>query len=292
MLKSMTGYGKGEASFGLGRIIVELRCVNHRYGEISAKLPRQFLAFESDIKKRIAEKLSRGKIDLYVQVEGGGAQGVPSANLPLARGYFKAFTTIREALGLPDPVGLDLVVSQRDVVTLSAEVEVALEEIPAELVVALDQALSAVDRMRNFEGESLYADFVKRRAQLDQLIGRVAQRAPEVVSEYAVKLKDRVAVLIAESGLPEDRLAVEVAILADKGDITEELVRLESHLRQFDETLGHNEPVGRKLDFLLQEINREVNTIGSKANDAQIAALVVDLKSELEKIREQVQNVE
>ncbi|MBJ6727705.1 YicC/YloC family endoribonuclease [Geomesophilobacter sediminis] len=292
MLKSMTGYGKGEASFGAGRIVVELRCVNHRYGEISVKLPRQFMPFESDIKKRVAERLSRGKIDLFIQVEGGASQGVPTANLPLARGYFKAFSSIREALGIDEPVGLELVVSQRDVITMAAEVETVTDEVPQELVSALDAALAGADQMRIFEGESLLADFRKRREQLEVLITRVAERAPEVVSDYAVKLKERIAALIADSGLPEDRLALEVAVLADKGDITEELVRLASHLRQFDETIGRSEPVGRKLDFLLQEINREVNTIGSKANDAQIAALVVELKSELEKIREQVQNVE
>lgn len=293
MLRSMTGYGKGEAPFGAGRIIVELRSVNHRYGEVSVKLPRLFMPFEGEIKKRVAERLSRGKIDIFIQLEGGAPQGVPTPNLPLARGYYKALSTIREALGITDQVGLELLVSMRDVITLAAEESDApLEEAPAELLTAVDQALSAADGMRLFEGESLLADFQKRRDQLDLLIGQVAHRAPEVVAEYAVKLKERIALLIAESGLPEDRLAMEVAVLADKGDITEELVRLESHLRQFDETIAKGEPVGRKLDFLLQEINREVNTIGSKANDAQVASLVVDLKSELEKIREQVQNVE
>jgi len=146
--------------------------------------------------------------------------------------------------------------------------------------------------MRCFEGESLLADFKKRREILAELIGRVALRSPSVVSEYALRLKERIAALSVEGSLPEERIALEVALLADKCDITEELVRLESHLRQFDETLERSEPVGRKLDFLLQEINREVNTIGSKANDAEIAACVVELKGELEKIREQVQNVE
>jgi len=292
MIKSMTGYGKGDSLFAGGRFVVEVRCVNHRYGEITVKLPRALLQFENELKKRVAGKLSRGKIDVFVQVEGSIALGVPTANLPLARGYLKAFNSIREALGLAGEVDLALIAAQRDVVTVAAESEATLEELPEELLSALDDALVKVDEMRLFEGESLLADFRKRRDILASLIGQVEKRAPQVVADYASRLKERVAELCSESGLPEERLALEVALLAEKCDITEELVRLESHLRQFDETLGRGEPVGRKLDFLLQEINREVNTIGSKANDAQISACVVELKGELEKVREQVQNIE
>lgn len=292
MIKSMTGYGKAESAYGAGRITVELRCVNHRYGEVTVKLPRVLLQFENEIKKRVAEKLSRGKIDVFIQLEGALALGVPTPNLPLARGYHKAFTSIVEALGLADQVTLALIATQRDVISIAAEPEAPIEEIPQELVAAIDEALRKVDEMRVFEGESLMADFRKRREMLAEYIGRVSARSPQVVAEYAERLKERIGQLTSESGFPEERLALEVALLADKCDITEELVRLESHLRQFDETLTRGEPVGRKLDFLLQEINREVNTIGSKANDAQIAANVVELKAELEKIREQVQNIE
>ena len=292
MIKSMTGYGKGEAANATGRFTVEVRCVNHRYGEITVKLPRSLMQFENDIKKRVGELLNRGKIDVFIQVEGAMSLGVPTANLPLARGYLRAFNSVREALGLAGEVDLALVASQRDVITVAAEAEATLEEIPQELLAALADALDRVEAMRLFEGESLLADFKKRRELLGGVIAQVAERSPFVVSEYAARLKERIAQLCSESGLPDERLAVEVALLADKCDITEELVRLESHLRQFDETLGRNEPVGRKLDFLLQEINREVNTIGSKANDGKIASLVVELKGELEKIREQVQNIE
>ena len=292
MIKSMTGYGKGESLHEGGRFIVELRCVNHRYGEVTVKLPRALMQFENEIKKRVAERLVRGKIDVFIQVENAVALGVPTANLPLARGYLKAFNSIKDALGLEGEVKLSMIASQRDVVTVAAEAEASLEEMPAELTAALEEALRRVDEMRLFEGESLFADFKKRREVLAQLIGRVAARSPMVVAEYAQRLKERIGQLLTDGALPEERLALEVAILADKCDITEELVRLESHLRQFDETLTRDEQVGRKLDFLLQEINREVNTIGSKANDAQIASVVVELKAELEKIREQVQNIE
>ena len=283
MIKSMTGYGKGESAYAGGRIIVELRSVNHRYGEISVKLPRALMPFENEIKKRVAEKLSRGKIDVFIQMESAGAAGIPTANLPLAGAYYRAFTSISEALGLSDEVSLAMLVSQRDVISVTAEAEASLEEIPPELLAALDDGLSRVDEMRTFEGESLLADFNKRREFLKEQIGRVMERAPSVVAEYAAKLKERILALTSDSGLPEERIALEVALLADKCDITEELVRLESHLRQFDETLGRSEPVGRKLDFLLQEINREVNTVGSKANDAEIAACVVELKGELDR---------
>ncbi|HBG04636.1 MAG: YicC family protein [Geobacteraceae bacterium GWC2_58_44] len=292
MIKSMTGYGKAESAYAAGRVTVEVRCVNHRYGEVTVKLPRALMQFENEIKKRVAERLSRGKIDVFIQIEGAVSLGVPTANLPLARGYYRAFTSIGEALGLGDEVSLALIAAQRDVITVAAETEASLEEVPEELIAALEEALRRVDEMRLFEGESLMADFRKRRETLSQLIARVMARSPSVVSEYAARLKERIAQLCGESGLPEERIALEVALLADKCDITEELVRLESHLRQFDETLTRNEPVGRKLDFLLQEINREVNTVGSKANDAQIASSVVELKAELEKIREQVQNIE
>jgi uncharacterized protein (TIGR00255 family) len=292
MIKSMTGYGKGEAAFAGGRIIAELRSVNHRYGEISVKLPRALMPFENEIKKRVAEKLSRGKIDVFIQMEGAGSLGVPTANLPLARAYHRAFSSIREALGLGDEVSLELVASQRDVVSIAAEPEAPLEEIPQELLTALDEGIGRLEEMRAFEGASLLVDFQRRREFLSEQIGKVTSRAPSVVADYAARLKERIQALCSDSGLPEERIALEVALLADKCDITEELVRLESHLRQFDETLARNEPVGRKLDFLLQEINREVNTVGSKANDAEIAACVVELKGELEKIREQVQNIE
>lgn len=292
MIKSMTGYGKGESIHEGGRFTVEVRCVNHRYGEVTVKLPRALLQFENEIKKRVAERLVRGKIDVFIQVENALALGVPTANLPLARGYLKAINSIKETLELDGEVKLAMIASQRDVITVAAEAEASLEVMPAELSAALEESLRRVDEMRVFEGKSLYADFLKRREALAQFIARVAGRSPAVVAEYAQRLRERIALLLSEGTIPEERLALEVALLADKCDITEELVRLESHLRQFDETLASGEPVGRKLDFLLQEINREVNTIGSKANDAQIAAVVVELKAELEKIREQVQNIE
>ena len=292
MIKSMTGYGKAEVESANGRVVVEIRSVNHRYGEISVKLPRLFLPFENDIKKTVGQRLKRGKIEVFIQREetSGGTTGLV-VNLPLARSYYKAFTSIREALGLSEEVSLSLIAAQKDVLGVG-DAAVAPESVPEELMTAVQGAADSLDAMRLREGEALLEDLRKRRSLLTILIERVALRAPIVVTDFAVKLKERLAQLAGDSSVPEERLAQEMAIMADRSDITEELVRFNSHLQQYDEALDLNEPVGRKLDFLLQEINREVNTIGSKANDAEIAACVVEMKAELEKIREQVQNIE
>ncbi|ABB32553.1 YicC domain protein [Geobacter metallireducens RCH3] len=292
MIKSMTGYGKAVVETETGRTTVEIRSVNHRYGEVFVKMPRSFLAFENDVRKAVGDRLKRGKIEVFVQREEGvGGQNQPLVNLPLARAYRDAFERMRSELGLADPVTLPLLLSQRDV--LAAREEGADEDIlRGELLQAVRGAVEAMEAMRMREGEALLADLRDRRQTLATLIDRVAERAPAVVADYAQKLRERLAQLLADTTLDEARLAQEVALLADRCDVTEELVRFRSHLIQFDETLALAEPVGRKLDFLMQELNREVNTIGSKANDAAMAAIVVELKAELEKIREQVQNIE
>lgn len=292
MIKSMTGYGKAVVETETGRTTVEIRSVNHRYGEVFVKMPRSFLAFENDVRKAVGDRLKRGKIEVFVQREEGvGGQNQPLVNLPLARAYRDAFEQMRSELGLADPVTLPLLLSQRDV--LAAREEGADEELlRGELLQTVRGAVEAMETMRVREGEALLADLTVRRQTLAALIGRVAERAPAVVAEYAQKLRERLAQLLGDTALDEARLAQEVALLADRCDVTEELVRFRSHLIQFDETIALAEPVGRKLDFIMQELNREVNTIGSKANDASMAAIVVELKAELEKIREQVQNIE
>lgn len=292
MIRSMTGYGKAEAALAGGRIVVEIRSVNHRYGEIYVKLPRTLMAFENEVRKCAASRLKRGKIEIFVQQEGvAGQDSLPRPNIPLARAYYEAFVRIKEELGVDEPVSLALVASQRDVLGAGESEEMA-ESLREQLLAAVQGAAEGLDAMRLKEGSALMEDLKARRTTLSSLIGGVAERAPQVVADAAKRTKERVAQLTGESGVDEGRLAQEIAFLADRCDITEELVRFDSHLRQFDDILLVDEPVGRKLDFLLQELNREVNTIGSKANDAEIASYVVQLKAELEKIREQVQNIE
>ncbi len=291
MIRSMTGYGKGEASYGGGRVTVEIRSVNHRYGEIYVKLPRNLIAFENDVRKLVSERLKRGKIEVFVQQEPGGEVAPLAVNFALAKAYQEALTSLKSRLGLAGEVSVQLVAQQRDVLTAEDDhsLDAALREA---LLSAVSGAVEALEVMRSREGEALLDDLRKRMETVAALAGNVERRAPVVVSEYAVRLKDRLSQLAADSTVNEERLAQEVAIMADRCDITEELVRLGSHLKQFESALTLSEPVGRKMDFLLQEMSREVNTVGSKANDAEITVHVVEMKTEIEKIREQVQNIE
>ncbi len=294
MTRSMTGYGKAEVTGVGGKFTVEIRSVNHRYGEVSVKLPRQLLSLEGDIRRRMSERFKRGKIDVFIQFEpAAGSVTPPVANIPLALAYNEAFGQIRQALGVYDHVPFDLILAQKDVLTVAAqEATVDLEEQSADLHAALNAASDSMEAMRLKEGEQLAREIIGRASLVSEMVESVAQRAPVAVAANGERLRERISRLLGETPVDEMRLAQEVAILADRMEITEELVRLRSHFKQFHSTMGMNEPVGRKLDFLLQEMNREVNTIGSKANDAEIAAIVVELKSELEKVREQIQNIE
>ena len=292
MIKSMTGYGKGEAIADQGRFTVEIRSVNHRYGEISVRMPRGFLALENEIKKLLATVLKRGKIDVYVQWdETGGAVAVPQADTVLAQGYAGLFRTLSVDLDLTAEVPLALILAQKGVLKDSGGAIDATEYLP-QLVSAVHAAMAAIDAMRSREGEALSLDLASRRDQVAQWVEQIGGRTPQVVAEYRHKLKLRLDQLLEGAEMDPARLAQEVALMADRCDVTEELVRLASHFSQFDEALGLAEPVGRKLDFLMQEMNREVNTIGSKSSDAEVTGLVIRIKAEMEKMREQVQNIE
>ncbi len=293
MINSMTGYGKADVVKEKGRIVVEIRSVNHRYGEVSVKLPRVFIQFENMVRKAVAERLKRGKIEVYIQwEEPTGVAGRTAINIPLAMSYYDAFTAIKESLGLNDEVSLSLISAQKGVLVSADNSSEEADTLQAELFAVVRSAVDNLEKMRSLEGEALVADLLARRKTLALLLDKVSVRAPEAVLASAGRLQERLAQLLGETPLDQARLAQEIAVLADRSDISEELVRFGSHLQQFDNALQLAEPVGRKLDFLLQEMNREVNTIGAKANDAEIASYVVGLKAELEKIREQVQNVE
>ena len=293
MIKSMTGYGKGEAVSEQGRFTVEIRSVNHRYGEISIRMPRGFMALENEIKKMLAGVLKRGKIDVYIQWdEAGGAVNLPQADTALAQGYAGLFRSLSADLGLVNgDVPLSLILAQKGVLKDTGTTIDETEYLP-QLVSAVQAAVAAIDAMRTREGDALSLDLSARRRQVAEWIEQISSRAPQVVSEYRQKLKVRLDQLLDGTEMDAARLAQEVALMADRCDVTEELVRLASHFAQFDEALLLAEPVGRKLDFLMQEMNREVNTIGSKSSDAEVTGLVIRIKAEMEKMREQVQNIE
>ena len=292
MLKSMTGYGKGEASTSNGNFLVEIRSVNHRYGEISVRMPRSLYAFENEVKRQAASVLKRGKIDIFVQGdETSAAHAAPQLDMAVARGYYDAYILLSKELNLPQDAPLSLIMSQKGVLKEVAG-SVDETELQPQLLAAVQATVAALDGMRIREGAALAQDLQARRSQVAEWSTLIGERTPQVVMEYRQKLKIRLEQLLEGTEMDESRLSQEVALLADRCDITEELVRLSSHFNQFDEALRSSEPVGRKLDFLMQEMNREVNTIGSKSNDAGITNLVIQIKAEMEKMREQVQNVE
>lgn len=288
----MTGYGKGEASTLQGNFMVEIRSVNHRYCELSVRMPRSFMALENDLKKFVSKVLKRGKIEIFVQWEDTTAAcSVPQIDLAVARGYHKAFSALADELLLSRDMPLPFLISQKGVLKDSVS-SIDEAEFQPLLFSAVQSAVAAIDAMRIREGQALEVDLLARRKQVAEWTGQLNARIPQVVTEYRQKLKNRLGQLLEGSEFDETRLSQEIALMADRSDITEELVRLASHFNQFDEALQLSEPVGRKLDFLMQEMNREVNTIGSKSNDAELTTLVVRIKAEMEKMREQVQNVE
>lgn len=292
MIKSMTGYGKGQAQQEQGCFTVEIRSVNHRYGEISVRMPRAFLSLEQEVRKAVSQRLKRGKIDLFIQWdETAGDATVSRINREVARAYVREFRGLAEELELSPIIPLELLLSQKGVMGEPANTDEP-DDTGRALLQALERAIDALDAMRRTEGESLVTDLRQRRQAISSQSDRIRERAPLVLEENHQKLKTRLTQLLEGVELDQTRLVQEMALMADRCDITEELVRLASHFKQFDETLLLHEPVGRKLDFLMQEMNREINTIGSKSNDAAIATLVVSIKAEMEKMREQVQNIE
>jgi uncharacterized protein (TIGR00255 family) len=288
----MTGYGKGEAASDRGCFTVEIRAVNHRYGELSVRMPRSFLSLEQMVKKMVGTVLKRGKIDIFVQWEEvNGIDLLPQADEAMAIGYASLFKILSSKLGISADVPLSLIISQKGVLR-DRRSTIDEDEYQSQLLTAIQAAVVAIDNMRKREGEALTNDLLARRKQVAEWAAQIGLKAPLVVTEFRQKLKTRLEQLLEGVEVDNVRLVQEVALMADRSDVTEELVRLASHFTQFDEALQIAEPVGRKLDFLMQEMNREVNTIGSKSSDAEITTLVIQIKAEMEKMREQVQNVE
>lgn len=293
MIRSMTGYGKGESENQLYKLKIELKSVNHRYLDINIKLPRYLIYLEESIKKLIKERLQRGKVDVFVNFEFAEASAVDvKVDISLARSFKSALEELKSELEIDDSIRLNNILSISDVIkTEKKELDEDLvwETIKESTMKALDKMLE----MREYEGEQLKKDIHVKLENIESIATRIEERAPLVVDEYKSKLNERIQIILEDVvAVDMDRLAMEVAIFADKSSIDEELTRLKSHVSQLREILSEKESIGRKLDFLIQEFNREVNTIGSKSSDTDIVKAVVELKSEIEKIREQVQNIE
>lgn len=292
MIKSMTGFGRGKIEDGGKELMVEIKTVNHRYCDIYIKMPRQISFVEDKVREVIRKNISRGKVDVYISYDDFGEDSKDIfVDEILAKAYSRSVEYLRDEFGLKDDISVSLIARFPDVLRVEKPEEDE-EKIWSLLSLALNDALAALISMRQVEGEGLMLDLLERTTVIENNIKEISIRAPEVVKEYKCRLESRIKELLDQQIVDENRMAMEVAIFADRCNIDEELVRLGSHIKQLRETLRLSQPVGRKLDFLLQELNREINTIGSKANDLIITNQVVEIKSELEKIREQIQNIE
>ncbi|MBP7341144.1 MAG: YicC family protein [Smithellaceae bacterium] len=292
MIKSMTGYGRVEALCDGRNIVVEAKSVNHRFLEIALRLPAALYPLELEYKKKIGERFKRGRIDVSIRLEGEGAEASRvQLNMDIAREYFAVLTRLKDEFGISEPVRLKNLVSFRDIFTPPAESELGAEFLGV-VEKTLHEALSMLANMRQGEGIALFSDMQMRLEAIRDTMEKIRMRAPQVVLEYQKRLAERIKELTGGLELDAARLAQEVAVMADRCDITEEIVRMQSHITQFEALLQSEEAEGRKIDFLLQEMNREINTIGSKGNDAEIARQVIEAKSELGKLREQAQNIE
>lgn len=292
MIKSMTGYGSAEGSCAGLVISLELKSVNNRYLDCSVRLPRNFLFAEEIIKSEVQRHISRGKVDVFVNVTSSGADDVVVAvNGALAKGYADAVSQIAGALSLEDSLTAYEVARFPDVLSVEKK-ELDRESVGETLSEMCRQALTSFDGMRSAEGEKLRQDIAGRLETIETLVAEVERRSPETVAEYRRRLEKKMSEILESKSIDEQRILTEAAIFADKVAVDEETVRLRSHISQLREMLITGSPIGRKMDFLVQEFNREANTIGSKCSDGAIARTVIELKSEIEKIREQVQNIE
>ena len=292
MVKSMTGYGRARQTLRGRDITVEVRSVNNRYLDCTVKVPRTYIFAEDAVKSRVQKAVSRGKVDVFITIDATAAdETVVAVNEPLARGYYEALTKIRDMFSLECELTAAVLAKFPDVLTVT-KAEEDLESVAGDICAVLDEALEAYNAMRAVEGVKLCEDIAGRVTTIETVVGKVEERSPQTVAAYREKLTARMQEVLQSTTIDESRILTEAAIFADKIAVDEETVRLRSHIAQLRTMLKSDQPVGRKLDFLIQEVNRECNTIGSKCNDLTIAQDVVNMKAEVEKIREQVQNIE
>jgi uncharacterized protein (TIGR00255 family) len=292
MVRSMTGYGRGEVQAPGGSCVVEIRSLNHRYCEIAVKTPRGFVAIENRIRETVRSRFIRGRFDVHVTVD---YATVSSRRIiidyALARQLYHALTDLGRELGLGGQVNLATLLDLREVARVE-ENEHHVEDLWPVVQEALDMAAASLQTMRIAEGEALGRDIMQRIELIESWLEQIKSRLPALLIEYRQRLEARISRLFGDVEIDPARLAQEVVFFTERSDVTEEMTRLNTHLTEFKRLLQVNESVGRKLDFLLQEMNREINTTSSKVADSDVAVLVVDIKSELERIREQAQNIE
>ena len=293
MIKSMTGYGRGESTSAGKRYVAEIKTVNNRYRDLIIRAPKTLQALEEDVRALVSERIRRGRVETTLQMvrEGEEPEYELELNMPLVRSYMNIFRRLSEEFGLDEKSRANDLCQMKDVILVKTN-EVDLEQARAAFFEAARLALDSCDLMRTKEGEAIEQDFLKRIGLIEESIGDIEQRAPLVVREYTKKLRQRIDEMLQGVEMDEARLMQEVAVFADRSDIAEELVRARSHLDQFRSIMAQDEAVGRKLEFLLQELHREINTMSAKASDSAISSKTVEIKAELERLREQVQNVE
>lgn len=289
----MTGYGRGENITAGKRYVAEIKTINNRYRDLIVRIPRTLQALEEDVRALLSERIGRGRVEATLQTikEGEEPEYEIELNIPLVRSYMRIFHRLREEFGLDEKAKADDLCQIKDVILIKTE-ELNLEQARTPFLEAFKLAMDSCDLMRTREGKAIEEDFLKRIVFIENCIQDIEERAPLVVQEYAVRLRRRIERMLEGVELDEARLMQEVAILADRSDITEELVRTRSHIGQFKSIMFHDGAVGRKLEFLLQELHRETNTMSAKASDSAISSKTLEIRAELEKLREQVQNVE
>jgi uncharacterized protein (TIGR00255 family) len=292
MIKSMTGYGRAETVYRERNIIVEAKSVNHRFLEIFLRMPQALFPLELEYKKKIAERFKRGRIEVFIKLDGDGADfSKVNLNMDVARNYFEALNTLKAEFKIESPVTLKTLACFRDIFSPAAETQLEADFL-SQIEKVFHDSLEMLGRMRQEEGTALFQDMQMRLKVISDILESIASHAPQVVLDYRKRLSERVKELTDGIELDSIRLAQEVAVMAERTDITEEVVRLKSHIGQFEDLLQSKGTEGKKIDFLLQEMNREINTVGSKVGDIEITRYVIEVKSELSKLREQAQNIE
>lgn len=293
MVRSMTSFGRSSSEEGQKRIFtVEMKSVNNRYLDINIRMPKAFISLEEEVRKMISSSLSRGKVDVFINLKNYSQnEGIPKLDLKLAEDYLNCLKQIEENFGVKNDVSVMQLARFPEVITIVQE-EDKIEEIFEELKPLISASIEMMINMRCIEGEKLKEDILDKISVIEDLVKEIEKIADTVPKSYKIKLEERLSELLNGADIDQNRLATEVCIFADKATVDEEITRLGSHISQVRKTLNLDEPIGRKLDFIIQEMNRETNTIGSKSSDIHMTNLVIDIKNLIEKIREQVQNIE